>query len=141
MPYAPFNTKCSELGCNETRSALNGFCLNHGGKQYTTRDSNNNYKTPAWKSIRRRQLSIQPLCQSCLSKGKIEAAKHVDHVFPWRQIGDQAFIHNVFQSLCPECHSYKTGKEKQGVFIMWSLDGEYRLTEHDYQAQVAAVEA
>jgi hypothetical protein len=138
MPYAPFNTKCNELGCKEPRSKLNGFCIKHGGKQSIVKDTDKRYKTPAWASIRKRQLSLQPLCQACLSKGMIEAAKHVDHVFPWRQIGEHAFLHNLFQSLCPEHHSYKTGKERQGVFLMWCSDGEIALTEHDYQTQIAS---
>lgn len=137
MPYAPFNSKCGHLGCNNPRSKLNGFCLEHGGKQYTIKESDSRYKTPAWKSIRKRQLSIQPLCQSCLSNGRVEAAKHVDHVFPWRQIGDHAFLHNIFQSLCPECHSYKTGQERQGNYLMWTLEGVETLTEHDYRTKIS----
>ena len=135
MPYAPFNDKCGHLGCKEPRSKLNSFCMAHGGKQYIIKESDSRYKTPAWQSIRKRQLSIQPLCQACLSQGKIEAAKHVDHVFPWKQIGDHAFMHNIFQSLCPECHSYKTGQEKHGNFLMWSAKGVETLTEHDYRSK------
>lgn len=138
MPYAPFNTRCAELGCNEPRSKLNGYCVQHGGKEYTVKETDSNYKTPAWKSIRRRQLSICPLCQGCMSRGKIEAAKHVDHVFPWRQIGQHAFLNNVFQSLCAECHSHKTGQEKHGVYLYYTQQGVEQLSEHDYRAKVAA---
>ena len=141
MPYTPFNAKCSSLGCNNPRSKLNGFCMEHGGKQTIVKESDSRYKTPAWKSIRQRQLSIQPLCQSCLSNGKIEAAKHVDHVFPWRQIGEQAFLHNIFQSLCPECHSYKTGQEKQGIYLHFGLGCVETLTEADYVAKIRLAEA
>ncbi len=136
MPYAPFNTRCSELGCKEPRSKLNSFCLSHGGKEYTVKESDGKYKTPAWKSIRKRQLSLQPLCQACLTQGKIEIAKHVDHVFPWRQMGEHAFLHNIFQSLCPECHSYKTGKERHGIFLMWTQKGQESLSKHDYRLKV-----
>jgi 5-methylcytosine-specific restriction protein A len=138
MPYAPFNTRCSELGCKEPRSKLNSFCLSHGGKEYTVKESDSHYKTPAWKSIRKRQLSINPLCQGCMSQGKISAAQHVDHVFPWRQIGQHAFLHNIFQSLCPECHSYKTGQERRGVYLFFAPDKVEQLTEHDYRTRVAA---
>ena len=132
MPYAPFNDKCGHLGCKEPRSKLNGFCMAHGGKQYTIKDTDSRYKTPAWQSIRKRQLSIQPLCQACLSQGKIQAAKHVDHVFPWRQIGDHAFLHNIFQSLCQADHSHKTGLEKQGRYIHYTPEGEREYTSNDY---------
>lgn len=136
MPFAPRNTKCGHLGCNNPRSKLNSFCPDHGGKEYTMKESDSVYRSPAWKSIRARQLSLQPLCQGCLSQGKISAAKHVDHVFPWKQLGQYAFLHNIFQSLCPEHHSYKTGQEKHGVFLYWTTQGEEKLTEHDYATRI-----
>ena len=66
-----------------------------------------------------RQLSMQPLCQSCLTRGIVTPATEVDHVFPWRRIGPQAFYRNLFQSLCHDCHSSKTQDERRGVFIHW----------------------
>jgi 5-methylcytosine-specific restriction protein A len=74
------------------------------------------YKTAAWESIRARQLSANPLCAACLIDGRITAASHVDHVFPWAAIGPHAFTRNYFQSLCPQCHGIKSGLEKRGVF-------------------------
>lgn len=137
MPFAPTNKRCSHLGCNNLRSKLNSYCLEHGGKQTVVKESDSAYKTPTWKSIRARQISLQPLCQACLSQGRVTAAKHVDHVFPWRQIGEKAFVHNLFQSLCPEHHSYKTGQEKHGTFLMWTHEGEQSLTLHDYALKMA----
>ena len=136
MPYTPVSTKCAHLGCQNTKSKLNGYCHEHGGKDYSVRESDSIYQTPAWRSIRQRQLSIQPLCQGCLSRGKIETAKHVDHLFPWRQIGKHAFLRNIFQSLCPECHSYKTGQEKHGVIEHYTSEGVEALTIHDYPLRV-----
>lgn len=133
MPTYPHNVKCSELGCKEPRSRLNSFCLKHGGKDnLRTRDTDSIYQTLAWRTVRQRQLSIQPLCQACLSRGKVEAAQHVDHVFPWKHIGKHAFLHNVFQSLCHADHSHKTGLEKQGRYIHYTLDGEKEYTINDY---------
>jgi 5-methylcytosine-specific restriction endonuclease McrA len=60
----------------------------------------------------------------------------VDHVFPWRRIGKGSFLNNIFQSLCQNCHSYKTGQEKQGVFEYYSTEGVEKLTEHDYPLRV-----
>jgi hypothetical protein len=133
MPTCPSNSKCSELGCKEPRSRLNTFCLKHGGKDnLPTRETDSIYQTPAWRSVRQRQLSIQPLCQACLSRGKIEPAQHVDHVFAWKHIGKHAFLHNVFQSLCHADHSHKTGLEKQGIYIHYAFSGEKQYTKHDY---------
>lgn len=133
MPTYPHNTKCSELGCNEPRSRLNSFCIKHGGRDnLPTRDTDSIYQTPAWRTLRQRQLSIQPLCQACLSRGKVEAAQHVDHVFAWKHIGKHAFLNNIFQSLCHADHSHKTGLEKQGVYIHYTPDGERTYSKHDY---------
>jgi len=133
MPTYPHNTKCSELGCHEPRSRLNSFCLKHGGKDnLQARQTDSIYQTPAWRTGRQRQLSIQPLCQACLSRGKVEAAQHVDHVFPWKHIGNHAFLHNVFQSLCHADHSHKTGLEKQGKYIHYTAEGEREYTINDY---------
>ena len=66
----------------------------------------------------------------------MEAAKHVDHVFPWRQIGKQAFLRNIFQSLCHECHSYKSGQEKRGVFEHYTTEGVETRTVDDYALRV-----
>lgn len=137
MPSTPINNKCQHLGCQNLKSKLNAYCLEHGGKDTVVRDYDSVYQTPAWRSIRQRQLSIQPLCQGCLSRGRVEAAKHVDHVFPWRQIGKQAFLRNIFQSLCPECHSYKTGQEKQGAFLHFTSEGVETLSSEDYALRVS----
>jgi len=132
MPYAPYNSVCRELGCNNPRSKLNSFCLEHGGLQHTNEGKDNAYSNPAWRTIRRTQLSKQPLCQSCLTHGHIASALHVDHVFPWRQIGDHAFINNIFQSLCHECHSHKTAQERKGIFEHYTQDGIKNFTKGDY---------
>lgn len=132
MPTYPTNNKCEALGCKNIRSKLNSFCPEHGGKDYTYKETDSVYQTPAWRIIRQRQLSIQPLCQGCLTRGRVDAAKHVDHVFPWKQIGKHAFLNNVFQSLCPECHSHKTAQEQKGIYEHYTQDGVKEYTEHDY---------
>jgi 5-methylcytosine-specific restriction protein A len=132
MPYAPFNSVCRELGCKNAKSKLNSFCLDHGGLQHANEGKDNAYSNPAWRTIRRAQLSKQPLCQSCLTRGHVASALHVDHVFPWRQIGEHAFINNIFQSLCHECHSHKTAQERKGNYEHYTQDGIKNLTKSDY---------
>ena len=133
MPTYPSNTKCSELGCKEPRSKLNSYCTKHGGKDnLETRQTDSIYQTPAWRSVRQRQLSIQPLCQACLSRGRVKAAQHVDHVFPWKHIGKHAFLHNIFQSLCHADHSHKTAQERKGNYLHWTMAGEMAYTQADY---------
>ena len=116
MPTVPSNTRCAAFNCKEQRSRLNSFCLAHGGKDSTPpRLSDQKYQSPAWRSIRRRQLSLQPLCQACLTRGHICSAAHVDHVFPWNVVGGESFLRNIFQSLCQPCHSHKTALEQRGI--------------------------
>jgi len=137
MPTAPYNTKCQQLGCKNPRSKLNSHCTDHGGKEYVSRETNSVYSTPAWKSIRQTQLSKQPLCQACLIDGRVEQAEHVDHVFPWTQIGKHSFMRNIFQSLCHSCHSIKTNKEKKGVFEYYQTSGIIRLlSKNDYSTMM-----
>ena len=133
MPSVPTNTKCSELGCKNPRSRLNTYCLEHGGIDNTpTRETDSAYQTPLWRGIRASQLSKQPLCQGCLSRNIVASAKHIDHLFAWKHIGRHAFAHNIYQSLCPNCHSQKSGLEKQGIYRHYSRDGVKDYTKHDY---------
>ena len=131
MPYAPFNSRCGELGCKNPRSKINGFCINHGGKDYL-KDEDTVYQTPLWRAIRKTQISRQPLCQACLIDGRVEPAKHIDHVFPWKRYGEEAFAYNLFQSLCHAHHSHKTALERKGVYEHYTLEGLRTYAEADY---------
>lgn len=137
IPTAPYNTKCSHLGCKNPRSKLNGFCLDHGGRESLSRDYDKVYDTKAWKQIRAAQLSKHPLCQGCLVEGKVTLAYAVDHVFPWRQFGEQAFRRNLFQSLCHGHHSRKTALEQRGEYL-WYTEVEKTLTEADWPGALGA---
>ena len=139
MPSVPIYTKCAFLGCKNTKSKFNSFCIEHGGrdvyKEIRTKERdafNAMYQTKHWKQTRASQLSRQPLCQSCLSRGIVTSAKHIDHVFPWSWIGKDAFCRNLFQSLCHECHSHKTSMEQDGVFIHYLSPKpiEYKLIDY-----------
>jgi len=143
MPTIPTSTKCSQLGCNNPRSRLNSNCYEHGGLDSTInkdrKEKNAEYATPFWKQTRKTMLSKHPLCQSCLTKGQITEAKHIDHLFAWNLIGKEAFHNNIFQSLCPNCHSLKTSLESKGIFRFFTSPiKDYRLS--DYKAVVYGLE-
>ena len=138
MPTVPFNSHCSHLGCKNPKSKFSGYCLEHGGRdtQVTYRSAERDkahafYSTAQWGRHRRVQLSGHPLCASCLTRGIITSATEVDHVFPWAKIDKQAFYHNLFQSLCHECHSVKTSEERQGTYTHFSTGKQY--TPNDYR--------
>lgn len=122
MPTIPTNKKCATLGCKNPRSKLSPHCLEHGGKDTYTKERTEErkkldsmYQLPFWKHARQVQLSTQPLCQCCLTRGLVTPATHVDHVFPWAKINRQAFFLNWFQSLCHDCHAHKTQQEAKGI--------------------------
>ena len=134
MPTIPKSTKCSHLGCKQERSRYNTYCLEHGGKNtltITARRAEHNamYQTGYWRTIRQRQLSQHPLCACCLSKGRVTQALHVDHVFPWTFIGEGAFYHNLFQSLCQSCHGEKTYYEQRNI-IRYYGHGDYTIEDY-----------
>lgn len=122
MPTLPTYTKCSHLACKNQRSSYNQFCAEHGGIKKQTenkKQSDAMYQTAQWKARRKIELSRHPLCQSCLTRGIVTQANEVDHVFPWNKIGKQAFYNNLFQSLCKDCHSYKTAQEQKGTILFF----------------------
>lgn len=125
MPTVPNQSKCVILGCKNPQSKYNNYCAEHGGretfpsKRYNVstgrKEALELYKSKQWQSMRKAQLSVHPLCAGCLSGGIVTQATQVDHLFPWQQVGEHSFFRNIFQSLCTECHSSKTGMEKQGI--------------------------
>lgn len=125
MPSVPRSPYCAELGCKNPRSKLNGYCLDHGGKdsqpynpKYNAarKEQSRFYKTRQWLALRQIQLSKSPLCAGCFAEGTISAATTVDHLFPWTHIGETAFFINKFQSLCSTHHATKTQLEQHGIY-------------------------
>lgn len=147
MPSVPTQTKCAELGCTNPRT-VTVYCLQHGGRdtvsRYTAqtderRESNAQYATRHWQKIRKAQLSKQPICGSCISRDIVTQAHHVDHVFPWRQIGRQSFYINLFQSLCASCHSSKTTLEAKGIYRYYHSSSYKDYTIQDYEGVASLI--
>lgn len=135
MPRLPTNTKCAALRCESLRVEGSSYCETHGGRPKTTarrNETNAEYKTSAWASIRSAQLSRMPICQKCKTEGRITQAEAVDHLFAWTQLDRGAFLRNRFQSLCSPCHSVKTSLERRGVFVYYSENGPIEYGLNDY---------
>lgn len=133
MPSSPA-PQCDEYQCKAHSVKGSRYCEAHTPNKAPTIERqafNAKYKTAAWESIRARQLSACPLCAACLIDGRITQANHVDHVYPWAAIGPHAFIRNLFQSLCAECHGVKSGLEKRGIFRHYT-DKAHDYTVADY---------
>lgn len=140
MPTVPKFTNCAFFQCKAAKTKDSPYCIEHGGKPDIAQDRavfNAMYKSKYWLSMRAAQLSRYPLCASCMARGIVAQAAHVDHVFPWARLGDHAFRHNLFQSLCGPCHSVKTAREKSGIFLYFTNTNtiEYKIT--DYPAAIA----
>ena len=126
MPTVPTRKTCNSLGCKNVKAKYGGYCVHHGGtntflhtkynKSQDRKDAILKYQTRQWRTLRQAQLSKEPMCAGCLSGGIVTPAASVDHVFPWQQIGEEAFYRNIFQSLCTSCHTLKTAMEKKGKY-------------------------
>ena len=73
------------------------------GRQYATNST-------IWRKIRRAQLTREPLCRKCKSKGITKAANVVDHHDGDSWDNDE----DNLQSLCTPCHNRKTALEDGG---------------------------
>ena len=69
------------------------------------------YNTIAWKRLRNRHISKQPLCQSCKRKGQVKAGGVVDHIRPIR-LGGAMYDEGNLQTLCVPCHNSKSARER-----------------------------
>jgi hypothetical protein len=133
MPTTPTSIKCNQLGCKNDKAHLGGYCLTHGGRTYdrSKQQRDSVYHTKYWHRTRKHQLSIQPLCQGCLLLNKVVQGSHVDHLFAWRKLSEEAFKLNVLQSLCNNCHSHKTSLEQQGIYRHYSKTAiDYELLDY-----------
>jgi 5-methylcytosine-specific restriction protein A len=132
MPSTPTSKKCNFLGCREDKVFGTSWCQTHGGKRSDKYKQNERlYNLPVWDKIKRRVMTTQPLCVSCMTAGKVVQAEAVDHVFPHRQ-NDQRFLVNVFQPLCIPCHTQKTRLEQLGIFRRYTDDSWIDYGEQHY---------
>ena len=142
MPSIPSYSKCASLGCKNTKSKLNAYCMEHGGKERQTthlnqteerKDFNAMYQTRQWQVLRQIQLSKHPLCAGCEAEGIVTAASVIDHIFPWSRINKEAFFINKFQSLCPTHHANKTQLERVGVYRRYGKPHiDYKQSDYGY---------
>ncbi len=139
MPSCP-RPVCSVYRCKEQTRPGSSFCIDHAPPppaNQTKRETDKQYKTSQWQTIRAGQLSVAPLCQACALSGRVTLGAHVDHVIPWKTIGPGGFANNVFQTLCANCHSVKTGLEQRGIFRHYSNGGAIDYTPGDWTRLLA----
>ena len=119
MPILP-PSQCAAFRCKAPAVKGSAYCADHAPKKRAANDRramDSAYRSATWATIRATVLSANPLCLPCKQRGQIVPASIVDHVFPWKRYGRQAFTLNLFNGLCPNCHSVKTAQENRGVFM------------------------
>ena len=106
MPYKP-KRPCSHPGCGKLTDGR--YCDEH--RQIAERQYNQYLRDPdtnkrygrAWKKIRARFLLRHPLCEQCLSEGRLTPAEEVHHILPLANGGTNE--EGNLMALCKSCHS------------------------------------
>lgn len=116
MPSKPMRP-CLHPGCRKL--CRGGYCPEHQPPKPTRQHSvmpwHSWYALPIWReTLRPQQLLREPFCRECAAIGLRVRATDVDHVVPHR--GNwELFVHGELQSLCHQCHSRKTMRERNAV--------------------------
>ncbi len=112
MPKKP-KRPCSYPGC--PRLTDSRFCEEHQktiDRQYEKYQRNPAVKKRygrSWKRVRDRYIAAHPLCEKCVSLGRVTPAKEVHHIQPLSRGGSND--EENLMSLCTSCHSEITAKE------------------------------
>jgi 5-methylcytosine-specific restriction protein A len=105
---------CREVNCNALLEKP-GYCDKHKGEyksknipfENAKRSNEGLYKTTRWRVMARKHLSIQNFCVCCGSRENLT----VDHIIPPRGDGDLFFDKDNLETLCVQCHRWKTARE------------------------------
>lgn len=94
------------------------------------------YDTAAWKRARVEHLALEPLCRHCKALGRVKPAHHVDHMIPHGGNEESFFDENNWQSLCRECHAFKTRRDEgKTVRMGCDIDGVPMDSVHPWNRQ------
>lgn len=108
MPRKPKHP-CAWPGCPELVEAGERYCPEHAkqaAKDYERykRDPNTSKRYgSAWKKIRKRYITLHPLCEECLMEGRSTLATEVHHKVPLAAGGTND--EKNLESVCKACHS------------------------------------
>lgn len=114
-------TPCRYPGCGAILDTP-GFCPKHRvavhrdyGRARRSFDTEVGfYQSNEWRRVRAAVLRDVPLCAACGARGRLVAAKVVDHIQPIKS-GGARFDRTNLQSLCVACHNRKTARETAGA--------------------------
>lgn len=103
------NRGCAYEGCPRPAESGSRYCSEHRKimeKKYNmyerSADVNKTYGR-AWKRIRERYAASHPLCEKCLSEGRVTLMQEVHHIVPVSRGGTNDLSN--LMSLCRSCHT------------------------------------
>lgn len=108
MPRKPLKP-CKHNGCPNLTDEM--FCEEH--KKYASRNYekcrrnktlSKHYSNTNWRKRRAIYISQNPLCERCLSKGRMTTANLVHHIVPVSQGGSDD--EDNLMALCRSCHEH-----------------------------------
>lgn len=72
------------------------------------------YRHKNWRKLRQAKLSISPVCEICLRRGRAVPAVHVDHKVSLAHGGPWFPPLDELTALCVRCHQLKTARVDNG---------------------------
>ena len=117
-PIAPKHP-CSYPGCTDLIQTSESRCEKHRIQEQSEYDGGRKddpfhrlYGGKTWRRVRKTKLAMNPLCERCARRGRIEPATEVHHRIPVRAGGDPLDI-AFLESLCKSCHSRESAESGQ----------------------------
>lgn len=71
--------------------------------------------TSQWSRFAKAYLREHPLCRTCQSASRVEAATCVDHIDMTGPLGERGYDPTNLQPLCTRCHNRKTARERHAA--------------------------
>ena len=108
MPNKP-KRPCRQKSCPRLTDRESGYCEEHEKKaasvynRFIRRPEAKKRYGYQWQKLRKKFLSINPLCEICKSKGRYTTATEVHHIKPLSEGGTNE-VSNLM-ALCKPCHS------------------------------------
>jgi|DEB0MinimDraft_10_1074344.scaffolds.fasta_scaffold23348_1 5-methylcytosine-specific restriction endonuclease McrA len=82
----------------------------------STAQHDKRYQSARWKRVRLLVLNDAPTCPTCMNRGRVVSAAHVDHVRRHDTGGLDFYDERNLWGLCEGCHAVKSGLESAGVY-------------------------
>ncbi|MEZ0117828.1 UNVERIFIED_ORG: 5-methylcytosine-specific restriction protein A [Heyndrickxia coagulans] len=114
--------RCNASGCRRLIDFDTDYCDKHKGfgdkdynKQIRWNIDNKRYAefyaSKEWKNLRNTYIAGHPLCERCLKKGIVKAAKICHHKIEIRVDWSKRLDVDNLEAVCADCHNKEHGKK------------------------------